>query len=217
MLRVMETTGKPHEPELLRLARRIQALAQNGLAYTEGIYDRERYGELLEISAQLMGLQCDGPVPRIRDLFAGQTGYATPKVDVRAGVFQGGQILLVQEEEDGCWTLPGGWADVNDAPSQAARREVQEEAGLEVRVVKLAMVLDRSLHPHQPPFPFHVYKLFFLCAVVGGRLQPGTGIRAAAFFTPDRLPPLSLTRVLPDQITRLFEHLRHPDRPTDFD
>ncbi|NGO38887.1 NUDIX hydrolase [Limisphaera ngatamarikiensis] len=213
----MTTSSAPAEPTLLRLARRIQALAQNGLTYTEGVYDRERYTELLELAAELMALQSDTPVPVIRDLFLRQTGYATPKVDVRAAVFQADQVLLVQEDEDGLWTLPGGWADVNDAPSHAVRREVFEEAGLQVRVTKLAMVLDRSLHPHQPPFPFHVYKLFFLCEPTGGTLRPGTGIRQAGFFPRAGLPPLSLTRVLPEQIHRLFEHAANPALPTDFD
>ncbi|MGA4645168.1 NUDIX hydrolase [Limisphaera sp. 4302-co] len=213
----MTKPSRSCEPPLLRVARRIQALAQTGLAYTEGPYDRERYTELLDLAAQLMTLQSDTPLPVIRDLFARQTGYATPKVDVRAAVIHGGQILLVQEEEDGLWTLPGGWADVNDAPSQAVRREVREEAGLDVRVTKLAMVLDRSLHPHVPPFPFHIYKLFFLCEPVGGSCQPGTGIRQVSFFPRSDLPPLSLTRVLPGQIQRLFEHALRPELPTDFD
>lgn len=217
MLPRMQPSCPFHEPPLLRLARRLQAIAQTGLTYTEGIYDRERYLELTELAAELMHACTDLPVARVRELFARQTGYATPKVDVRAAVFQRDRILLVQESEDGLWTLPGGWADVNDAPSEAVRREVREEAGLEVRVTKLAMLLDRSLHPHQPPFPFHVYKLFFLCEPLGGTLQPGLETRAAAFFPRHELPPLSRTRVLPEQIHRLFEHARRPDLPTEFD
>jgi len=217
MLPPMQPSRQPQEPPLLRLARRLQAIAQTGLTYTEGIYDRQRYLELTELAAELMHCSTDLPVIELRELFARQSGYATPKVDVRAAVFQNDQILLVQESEDGLWTLPGGWADVNDAPSEAVRREVREEAGLEVRVTKLAMLLDRSLHPHEPPFPFHVYKLFFLCEPVGGTLQPGLETRAAAFFARHDLPPLSRTRVLPEQIQRLFDHARQPELPTDFD
>ncbi|MCS7089414.1 MAG: NUDIX hydrolase [Verrucomicrobiota bacterium] len=217
MLKPMQRAAESHEPRLLRLARRIQALAQTGLTYAEGPYDRERYAELQDLAAELMAMQCDTPLTVIHGLFSSQTGYATPKVDVRAGVFREGQVLLVQEDEDACWTLPGGWADVNESPSQAACREVREEAGLEVQAVKLAMLLDRSMHPHQPPFPFHVYKLFFVCRAVAGEPRPGPGLRAAAFFALDRLPPLSLTRVLPGQIHRLYEHVCQPALPTDYD
>jgi len=213
----MQGSKEPCEPRWLQLARRVQAIAQTGLAYTEGMYDRQRYLELTELAAELMACASGMAAEPVRELFLAQTGYATPKVDVRAAVIQDHHILLVQEAEDGLWTLPGGWADVNDAPSVAVRREVREEAGLEVRVTKLAMLLDRSLHPHQPPFAFHVYKLFFLCEPVGGSLQPGLETRAAAFFARDELPPLSRTRLLPEQIHRLFEHARQPGLPTDFD
>ena len=153
-------------------------------------------------------------------LFAAETGYATPKVGVRGAVFgEDGRILLVREVADsGRWSLPGGWAEVNQSPSESVVREVLEESGFAVSVRKLAAVYDRSRHPHLPPRPFHIYKLFFVCDVVGGKAQTSSETREVAFFAEDEVPgDLSIGRVLPYQITRMFEHARSSTLPTDFD
>jgi ADP-ribose pyrophosphatase YjhB (NUDIX family) len=212
------------EPDWLVWARRIQALAQTGMAFTRDGYDRERYEALRTLAAEMLAARSGGDPARIEDLFAGQSGYATPKVDVRGAVFdRDGRILLVRETADaGRWTLPGGWADVNQSPSECVAREVLEEAGIEVRVRKLACVYDRARHAHQPPFPFHIYKMFFICDPVGApELARGDGFEtsAAEFFAQADVPEaeLSIGRVLPFQITRLFQHLRDPLLPTDFD
>ena len=205
------------EPQIWTLARRLQALAQTGLTYTEGDYDRERYHAVREVAAQLMAQQSGTPVETFRQLFSQQDGYATPKVDVRGAAFRDGKILLVQEASDGQWTLPGGWADVNDSPTEAVEREMVEESGFTAKAIKLAAVYDREKHPHTPPFPFHVYKLFFLCEITGGTARPSLETLAADFFSPDALPPLSTTRVLAQQIHRMFEHSGNPGLPTDFD
>lgn len=155
-------------------------------------------------------------VEPIADLFKQGAGYATPKVDVRAAVFRDEQVLLVRETEDGGWSLPGGWADVGDSPSVAAVREVREESGYEVVVRKLAAVYDRDRHGH-PPIPFHAYKLFFICDLIGGESARSYETDAADFFAEDKLPPLSLTRVTPDEICHMFGHYRHPEWPTSFD
>lgn len=207
----------PAEPQLWILARKLQALAQTGLTYTEGHYDRERYETIAGIAAELMAMQCDTPPETFRRLFAQQEGYATPKVDVRAAMFRDGKVLLVQESSDGLWTMPGGWADVNDSPTEAVEREAIEESGFTVKAVKLAAVYDRAKHPHEPPFPFHIYKLFFLCDILGGSPKTSAETVAVDFFAPDALPPLSTTRILRDQVLRLFEHARNPSLPTDFD
>ncbi len=203
-------------PKWLDWAQRLQAIAQSGLAYQPHDYDRERYQAVREIAAGMMadGAACE--IQPVRDLLAGQTGYATPKVDVRAAVFRAGEILLVREREDGCWTLPGGWADVGESPSQATVREVREESGYETRAVKLLALHDRNRHGH-PPIPFHAYKLFFLCEMTGGAPAHSVETAGSAWFAEDALPPLSLTRVTAAQIHRLFEHYRHPEWPTDFD
>ena len=212
------------EPDWLAWARRIQALAQTGMAFTRDGYDRERYETLRALAAEMMAARSGGDPARIEDLFSGQSGYATPKVDVRGAVFdRDGRILMVRETADaGRWTLPGGWADVNQSPSECVAREVLEEAGIEVRVRKLAGVYDRARHAHQPPYPFHIYKMFFICDPVGApELARGDGFEtsAAEFFAQADVPEaeLSISRVLPFQIKRLFQHLRDPLLPTDFD
>ena len=212
------------EPDWLAWARRIQALAQTGMAFTKDGYDRERYETLRALAAEMMAARSGGDPARIEDLFSGQSGYATPKVDVRGAVFdRDGRILLVRETADaGRWTLPGGWADVNQSPSECVAREVLEEAGIEVRVRKLAGVYDRARHAHHPPYPFHIYKMFFICDPVGApELARGDGFEtsAAEFFAQADVPEaeLSISRVLPFQIKRLFQHLRDPLLPTDFD
>ncbi len=203
-------------PQWLKWAKELQAIAQNGLHYTEGIFDRERYKAVREIAAEIMAAQSDMDLSRVRDLFAGATGPATPRVDVRAAVFRDSTILLVKERDDGLWTLPGGWTDVNESPSEAIVREVYEESGYRTRAIKLLALYDRDKHGH-PLYPFHIYKLFFLCELVGGDPTPSVETEDVAFFGADELPALSLPRVMPTQIARLFEHHRHPDWPTDFD
>jgi ADP-ribose pyrophosphatase YjhB (NUDIX family) len=212
------------EPDWLVWARRIQALAQSGLAFTRDVYDRERYENLRLLAAEMMAAHSGGDPIRIEALFAEQSGYATPKVDVRGAVFDhAGRILLVREMADGGrWTLPGGWADVNQSPSECVAREVLEEAGIEVRVRKLACVYDRARHPHQPPYPFHIYKMFFICDAVSATEHArgdGHETSAATFFTQEDVPEaeLSISRVLPFQIARLFQHSRELGLPTDFD
>jgi ADP-ribose pyrophosphatase YjhB (NUDIX family) len=206
------------EPKWLLWAREIQAMAQTGLAYTKDTYDRERYERLQELSARIMTEPSGMETQVIKGLFAGQQGYPTPKVDVRAAIFKDGQVLLVQERSDpGRWALPGGWADVNRSPRECVIAEVREEAGLDVKPVKLAAVYDRARHPHVPPFAFHVYKMFFICEIIGGHPAPGVETQAVAFFSPDKLPELSTGRVLDYQIRRMFAHVRAPGLPTDFD
>jgi len=205
------------DPQWLDWTKRLQAIAQTGVTYTKDHYDAERYEAVRQIAAEILaaGTGSDGIQP-ILDLLSRAKGYATPKVDVRGAVIHEDRILLVKETEDGAWSLPGGWADVGDVPSLAVEREVREESGYAVKARKLAAVLDRNLHGH-PFFPFHAYKLFFLCELVGGEAASSYETDGAGFFAEDALPPLSLTRVMPAQIALMFEHYRHPERPTTFD
>ena len=205
------------EPIWIDWAKRLQAIAQTGLTYAESPYDVERYEQVRRIAAEMAANRSDVPLSRVLNWFSIDTGYATPKVDVRAVIFHNGSILLVRERSDGRWTLPGGWADVGEAPSACIVREAKEETGYDVRVQKLLAVYDRSKHPHEPPFPFHVYKLFFLCEIAGGKATRNDEIDEIGFFTRDVIPPLSLTRITPEQIDRMFEHRQHPEWPTDFD
>jgi ADP-ribose pyrophosphatase YjhB (NUDIX family) len=201
---------------LLEWARAAQAIAQNGLAFTRDPFDRERYTQLAELVATLLSAELKIPVVEARAFWDGERGYATPKVDVRGGVFAQDRVLLVRERADGRWTLPGGWVDVNDAPSEAVAREIYEESGYRARAVKLAALLDKNRHPH-PPGVHHIYKLFFVCELTGGNPAASNETDAVDFFPVSSLPELSSGRVLAPQIERLYEHRLDPGLPTDFD
>ena len=202
--------------DLLEWARKVQAIAHNGLAFTHDPFDRERYTQLAELVALLLSRELSMPIEAARALWSQDEGYATPKVDVRGGVFLESQVLLVRERSDGRWTLPGGWVDVGDAPSEAVMREIFEESGFKARPVKLAALIDKNRHPH-PPGVHHIYKLFFVCELTGGAAAASTETDAAEFFPVQKLPPLSTGRVLAAQIERLYQHRLDPSLPTDFD
>jgi ADP-ribose pyrophosphatase YjhB (NUDIX family) len=202
--------------DLLEWARKVQAIAQNGLAFSTDPFDRERYTQLTELVSALLAAQLQLPAGAVRALWEGEHGYATPKVDVRGGVFSGDSVLLVRERSDGRWTLPGGWVDVNDAPSEAVAREILEESGYQARAVKLAALVDKSRHPH-PPGVHHIYKLFFVCELLGGSPATSEETDAVQFFPVRALPELSSGRVLPAQIERLYRHYLEPGLPADFD
>ena len=205
------------QPKWLLWARELQAVAQCGLTFSENPYDRERYENMRTLAAKIMAEGSGVDPAVIEGLFAAQSGYATPKIDVRAAIFRERSVLLVSETIDnGRWTLPGGWADVNTSPSENVVREAREEAGLVVTVRKLAAVYDRDKSGHPRPHPFHIYKLFFLCDIVGACERSELETGEARFFSIDALPELSESRVLPWQIQRMHEHLLTPSLPTDF-
>ncbi len=203
-------------PDWLDWAQRLQAIAQNGLTYALSDYDRERYQQVREIAGHLLAAQTGEPAESFEAAFAMEHGYSTPKVDVRASVIRDGRILLVREREDGCWTLPGGWADIGQSAAESVVREVREESGFDVRAVKLIAVLDRNRHGH-PPIPYHAFKMFFRCELLGGEAETSAETSAADWFAPDALPPLSLTRVLPEQISMCFRCEADPDLAAIFD
>jgi ADP-ribose pyrophosphatase YjhB (NUDIX family) len=205
------------DPRWLGWAKRLQAIAQNGLAYAGNHFDVERYQSVRQIAAEMMASNSETDLARVIELFDREVGYATPKVDVRGVVFQNKALLLVKELEDKRWTLPGGWADICESPSEAVVREVFEESGYQTRVVKLLAVYDRSKHAHVPPYPYHIYKLFFLCEITGGGASDSIETDGAGFFTEANIPELSISRVTSAQVLRLFEHIRHPEWQTDFD
>jgi ADP-ribose pyrophosphatase YjhB (NUDIX family) len=205
-----------HAATLIEWIRKVQAIAQNGLAFTSDPFDRERYQQLQELAESALHTELDVPLERARALWEGEHGYATPKVDVRGAVFEAERVLLVRERSDGRWTLPGGWVDVNDAPSQAVAREILEESGYQARAVKLAALVDKNRHAH-PPGVHHIYKLLFLCELLGGQPATGTETDAVAFFPLTALPELSTGRILKSQIQRLYQHQLDRTLPTDFD
>jgi ADP-ribose pyrophosphatase YjhB (NUDIX family) len=206
------------DPDWLVWAREVQAIAQTGLAFNPSGYDHERYLALQALAARMMAARGGADPAQVEAMFAAQTGYATPKIDVRGAVFRDGKILLVREAADaGRWTLPGGWADVNLTPAENVAREVLEESGFEVRVRKLAAAWDRTRQGHMPQ-PFSACKLFFICDIVGGEAAISAETTEVAFFSEAAIPgDLSLDRVQHHQILRMFEHARKPDLPADFD
>lgn len=203
---------------ILEWARKVQAIAQNGIAFTRDPFDRERYTQLQELVARILATELHVPVSQAQAFWQHDEGYATPKVDVRGAVFRDGRVLLVRERMDGKWTLPGGWVDVNDSPSGAVVREIQEESGYQARALKLAALFDKNNPRHgHPPGIHHIYKLFFLCEIVGGEPAVSIETDGVDFFALDALPELSTGRVTRPEIERLHEHEIHRDLPTDFD
>jgi ADP-ribose pyrophosphatase YjhB (NUDIX family) len=203
-------------PRWLEWAREIQALSQTGFHYAENDYHRQRYQRLLEIAAEITSEHTGLEYPALVDVFRAQVGYATPRVDVRGAVFCQDRLLLVQERSDGGWTLPGGWADVGDVPSQAAEREVWEEAGFRVKACKLIGVYDANRV--RPLDLFHAFKVVFLCDLISGEARPSPETSAVAFFSLEEIPAsLSGERTKIRHIQDAFAALRDPEIPAVFD
>ena len=198
---------------LLELADEIRALATTGLHFTEGVFDRERYEKLLSLAARLASLGTVTDVERLELTFrSADEGYVTPKIDVRLALFRDDELLLVRERVDGRWSMPGGFVDVGDTPSDAAVRETAEEAGVVARVHRLAGVFDTRLQPDCPPHLFHIHKLVF----TGLRVDPDAALRAGSEATDARywplaaLPELSLGRTLPLHVREALRVARDP-------
>ncbi|QDA59896.1 NUDIX hydrolase [Hymenobacter jejuensis] len=203
----------------LSVAQRLQSLAQAGLAYSHNLYDTERYEELRALSVEIMARLTDEPVEKLTALFASETGYQTPKVDVRAVLFRGtDEILMVQEKIDGDrWTLPGGWADIGYSPSETAVKEAYEETGLHTQAVRLLALFDKRLHPHPKPEPWYIYKCFILCHITGGEVLANTAETSGCRWVHESeitALPLSVDRVTVSQLRTLFEFARQPEKPT---
>ena len=204
------------EPKWLEWAKQLQSIAQAGITYSKDVYDLERFELVRNISVEMLSHYTDVSKTLIKDLFANETGYATPKVDIRSVVFKDHKILMVREKTDGDWSLPGGWGDIGLTPSEVAVKEVKEESGYEVEVIKLMGVLDKKCHPH-PPSPYHVYKMFIRCEIIGGQPKEGMETSAVGFFAENELPPLSLARNTESQIKWAFKHLHNPQEPVYLD
>ncbi|MED0672284.1 NUDIX hydrolase [Aneurinibacillus aneurinilyticus] len=197
-------------------AKELQSMAQAGLTYSKDIYDLERFERLRQISIEIMSEYTNMEMEIVKELFANETGYATPKVDIRAVVFKDNKILMVREKTDGGWSLPGGWADIGLTPSEIVVKEAKEESGFDVKATKLLAVLDKKCHPH-PPSPYHVYKMFIQCEIIGGQAKEGIETSAVGFFDENELPKLSVERNTDSQIKMLFEYLRNPSKKVEYD
>ncbi len=192
-------------------AKEIQALSQAGLAYTKDDFDKERFLRLREISCEIIAGYTEADFSKVKKLFAGESGYQTPKVDVRAVIFKADLLLLVQEKADGKWALPGGWADIGLTPKEIAVKEVFEETGFKAEAGKLLAVMDKKRHNH-PPSAYHVYKMFIACDIVGGKAAAGTETKNLGFFSLEDLPDLSEARNTYAQIKFLFQEKNGSDQ-----
>lgn len=206
----------PQNKQWLDWVVELQSLAQAGLTYGKDPYDKERYQRIREIAAGMMGRLSDLPTETVKDLFCNETGYQTPKIDTRAAIFEGEKILLVQEK-DGRWSLPGGWCDVNVSVGENTVKEVKEEAGLDVRPQRIIAVQDRNTH-NQPPYAYGICKIFFLCTLLGGQFEENIETIGFDYFSEDALPLLAVEKNTEEQIRMCFAAYRGGEQwTTQFD
>ena len=198
--------------ECFRHLKRLKAISETGLIYAVNDYDKERYAALKSIALLLIAGMAQQPYEHFREFFMPQKDYPTPKVDVRGPVMnEKDEILLVREQIDGRWTIPGGWCDIGFTPSEVIEKEMLEETGLQVAIVRLLALYDKRCHPH-PPQPFYVYKLNFLCNVTGGEISPNFDIMEVGYFSLENLPPLSEDRILKSQLEHLVQLAKSPEK-----
>ncbi|MFW5701172.1 MAG: NUDIX hydrolase [Cyclobacteriaceae bacterium] len=202
---------------ILELYKKIRAISQTGLSYSKNEYDLERYELIKDISYQLISLYANAPNRKIENIFLEDSNYQTPKVDIRSVVFKDNKLLLVQEKMDHCWSIPGGYADIGFSPSDVAVKEVKEEAGIDVKPIRVLAVFDKRCHNH-PPDVMSIYKIFILCEMIEGTMKPGMETEDVNFFSRKEIPVnLSTPRVTLSQIYQMFNFLEDPNAPVLFD
>ena len=210
----MNEQEKSYEP-WLGWAKELQFLAQCGLAYSQNKFDIERFERIREISSEMISYKSGISKERVKDLFCSETGFQTPKIDTRAAVFKEGKILLVQEN-NGKWSLPGGWCDACESVKSNTEKEAREEAGVDVEAVRIIAVQDRKMH-NLPVYAYDIIKIFVLCRLIGGEFKPNTETVASGFFSEDNLPQLAEEKNNQAQIKMCFESLRDENWVTLFD
>lgn len=193
---------KQQKYQWLEWAKELQFIAQAGLTYTRDPFDEERFARIREIAAEMMSVQSGLSLEQVKDLFCNETGFQTPKLDTRAAIFKDNKILLVKEN-NGTWSMPGGWVDVLETVKSNTVKEVKEEAGLDVDAVRVIALHDRNLH-NQPPYAYNVCKVFVLCEVKGGNFQANIETVGSGYFGLDELPPLAEEKNSYQQIEMCF-------------
>jgi len=194
-----------NQNEMLQLAKQVQALAENGLHFSENDYDLDRYQILEEISLRMLSLVTGLSAETIEISTPERNGYRTPKVDVRAVIFNDqDEILMVKERVDSRWSLPGGWCDVGYTPTETAEKEAEEEAGIKVKVSRLLAVFDKKCHDH-PEDLFYSYKIFLECKADNYEITTGMETLDVGFFAQDKLPELSTPRNTRGQVDKMFD------------
>lgn len=199
----------------LRLVIEIQSLAQNGLTYSNNIYDIERYERLRDISAEMLSMKTNFSVEKVKELFCNETGYQTPKLDTRAVIFKDNKILLVHEN-NGTWSLPGGWVDVLESVKSNTIKEVKEETGLNVLAKKIIAIQDRNKH-NKPRYAYGVCKIFVLCDVIGGHFEKNVETTEIKYFSMDSLPILAEEKNNKEQIEMCFKAINDKNWQVQFD
>lgn len=191
------------ENKWLDWAVELQSIAQAGLYYSKDKFDIERFERIREISAEMIDYKSDIPLEKVKALFCSDTGYQTPKLDSRAAIFKDNKILLVQET-DGLWSLPGGWVDAGLSVKENVVKEVKEEAGLNVTADMVIAVQDREKH-NRPVYAVKICKIFVLCSVIDGEFEENIETIGSDYFAFERLPALSEEKVNEEQIKMCFD------------
>lgn len=199
----------------LKLAIEIQSLAQNGLTYANNVYDIERYERLRDISAEMLNMKTDLSIDKIKDLFCNETGYQTPKLDTRAVIFKDNKILLVHEN-NGTWSLHGGWVDVLESVKSNTIKEVKEETGLNVLAKKIIAIQDRNKH-NKPIYAYGVCKIFVLCDIIDGKFEKNIETTEIDYFSIDNLPLLAEEKNNKEQIAMCFKAVEDENWQVEFD
>lgn len=193
------------EKKWLEIAKKLQAIAQAGLEYSKDKYDLERFSEIRKISVDIIENYTDIDREKVKDLFAGETGYQTPKIDIRAAVFKDNKILMVKEKIDGKWSLPGGWADIDLSIKENLKKEAMEEAGAKIEPLRILGIYDRNRNINIL-FPHSVYKIFVQCRYIEDEFIENIETEETAFFSVEELPELSETRNTEKQIKMCFKY-----------
>lgn len=200
----------------LKWAIEIQSLAQAGLAYTDNVYDIERYERLREISAEMIEEKSNISLEKVKELFCNETGYQTPKLDTRAAIFKDDKILLTHEN-NGKWSLPGGWCDVLESVGSNTIKEVKEETGLDVKTLKVISIQDRNKH-NKPVYAYGVCKVFVLCNVIGGKFEENIETTETKYFALEEIPKdLAEEKTNKEQIKMCFDAYKDKNWKTQFD
>ena len=190
------------QPQWLEWAKELQFIAQGGLTYSKDVFDIERFERIREIAAEMLSLQSGIPIEKVKNLFCNETGFQTPKLDTRAAIFKDDKILLVKEK-NGTWSLPGGWVDINQSIKTNTEKEVKEEAGLNVKAIRVIAIQDRNLH-NIPPYAYNVCKVFVLCEIESGSFRPNIETDESAYFGLEELPILAKEKNNEEQIKMCF-------------
>ena len=190
------------EQKWLDWAVELQSLAQSALYYCKDKFDIERFERIREISAEMLSEASGLPTEKVKEIFCNEVGFQTPKLDCRAAIFKGDKILLVQENNK-TWSLPGGWVDVDQSVKQNTIKEVKEEAGLNVKAIRIIAMQDRNLH-NIPPYAYNVCKVFVLCEIESGYFRPNIETDESAYFGLEELPILAKEKNNEEQIKMCF-------------